>query len=55
MPSSRGSSRSRDRNRVHSSPALADTFFTTSAVCEALLSLLLLLSHVSRIQLCATP
>ena len=35
MPSSRGSSKSRDQTRVPVSPALADGFFTTSATWES--------------------
>ena len=37
------------------SAALAGMFFTTSTTWEALLLPLLLLSHFSRVRLCATP
>ena len=36
-------------------PALAGRFFTTSAIWETLYMCLLLLSHFSRVRLCATP
>ena len=49
MPSSKGPSQLRDRTQV---PHIANRFITDWATREALL---LLLSHFSRVQFCATP